>query len=290
MSGKILADALGLSPVPLSEINTSPQCRSDNDGGVDAISIVVIKADPDTVAYCYGRYGITDRVELGLLRYQLAGMPRSPDLVTLVTYQVEVKTVLGQLEGEQDTEQAQDLMARLQDLHAKIRDYQEKVGTPPDAPAAAAVTAAPAGWEDLTGSVLADALGLTPVPLADVDSTPECSGDDGISDTTAVVIQETPEPLVYCYGDYGITDPVELEMLTWQLCGVPRSPTLLELAAVEVEYHNLVSDPGATATTDETLPLIRRIQTLEDELFPPNGSVGAWMRAHPVLGGNDIQE
>jgi hypothetical protein len=54
---------------------------------------------------------------------------------------------------------------------------------------------------------------------------------------------------------------------------------------LEVEYPNLVSGPAATVTTDETLPLIRRIQDLEDELFPPDGNVVAWMGAHPVLGG-----
>jgi hypothetical protein len=139
-------------------------------------------------------------------------------------------------------------------------------------------------WEDLTGTELADALGLTSVPLAEVNESYECSGDDGINDKDGLVFKGNPDPLVYCYlpADYGITDPVDVELLQWQLVGVPRSPDLIELARLEAELHHLPDrSPDGTVTTDDMLPLLRQIEQLRERLFPPDGQLGPWLKAHP---------
>jgi hypothetical protein len=156
-------------------------------------------------------------------------------------------------------------------------------------PTSPSTTTAPSGWEQMTGTALADALGLTPVPGAEVNQSVECSGGDGINDKDGLVFKGNPNPLVYCYlpADYGITDPVEAELLRWQLVGVPRSPDLLELARLEVRHGEVAvawSDSANDVTraielADELFRLNTRIEELMHQMFPPNGNVGPWLES-----------
>lgn len=143
-------------------------------------------------------------------------------------------------------------------------------------PTPAAGPTAPPGWEHLTGPALADAVGLTPVPLADVDQTPACDG--------AVVVEFTNHPtdLTYCYvpSDLGVTDPVEAQLLTWQLWGFPRSPDLVELASLQVELHRAVPGGGdGGASVDRIRQLKHLIDELRQRLFPPNGQAFQWLHS-----------
>jgi hypothetical protein len=86
LSGPALADALGLEPIPGGEVNDTPGCQGKD--------VETFQADP-VMVYCYlaADYGITDPVEAHMLRWQLVGVSRSPDLTELAQLEVELHDV-----------------------------------------------------------------------------------------------------------------------------------------------------------------------------------------------------
>jgi hypothetical protein len=124
---------------------------------------------------------------------------------------------------------------------------------------------APAGsvaWQDLYGPELAAALGLEPVPLPDVDDTAACD---------AKIVAEFEEDMTYCFlpSDYGITDPVEADMLTWQLQGVPPSPTLTQIAQLEVDERALANTQSPSSEDAQRInELKKQIEQLKAQVLP----------------------
>jgi hypothetical protein len=119
-------------------------------------------------------------------------------------------------------------------------------------------------WHELYGPELADALGLQPVPLADVDETPACDGK-------YVVAFEAD--MTYCFApaDFGVADPVEADMLMYQLQGIPPSPKLAELAELEVEVRGLANrEPPSDGDAQAIIALMRQIEQLKNDVLPQN--------------------
>lgn len=155
----------------------------------------------------------------------------------------------------------------------------------PNGPVSPPTTAAPDGWQNMTGLTLANALGLTLVPQAEVKTALECTTDDGTKKDVIVVLGN-PDAVAYCYlaSDYGITDPVESRLMGWQLFGVPRTDRLVELATVSQQLADLMRNNGGNHVTPERLPrlqaLMEQKEQLENQLFAPQGNLIAWLLAH----------
>ena len=115
-------------------------------------------------------------------------------------------------------------------------------------------------WQDLEGQELADALGIVPVARDQINDTARCQAPQA----SAVVVFDTT---AYCYNasDYGIINPVEAQILTYQLRGFPRSPDIRILATADVQLNDLVKAIGKdTPTPDQTERLQALMATIKE--------------------------
>src|SRR5262249_29867791 len=69
----------------------------------------------------------------------------------------------------------------------KSNDHSEEPVTPP-------TTTAPADWQHMSGSALADALGLTLIPQAEIKTSAQCKADDGSKKDVVILASDPTTP------------------------------------------------------------------------------------------------
>jgi hypothetical protein len=120
-------------------------------------------------------------------------------------------------------------------------------------------------WQQLTGEAVGEALGLKTVEYSVVNDHPECLGEGNY-----YTQYEPGRGFCYHPADLGITDPVEADLLAWQIMGFQRSDDLIEFVELrreQAELQRLFQHTHATATQIERYDYIKsRLADLSKEI------------------------